>query len=152
MFGLILYAIIAFVIALTANWVRSLFTKTGSIGDAPAAGRILVLWLVVMAMPYGWVEFQTARHKTEFDDIVDYAAKGKKISGDVLYTKVQHLWGGKAKLLVVTQETEEWGGTYRDLYQLVCTQDDKNRWELEEVRPINTSKGDSAGFVFPPYW
>lgn len=151
MFGLILYAGIAFVIALVSNWISSLFTKAGKIGDTPAAGRILVLWLVVMAMPYGWVEFNSVRHKSEFADVLEVAEKKKQITGDFIYCKVQSIWGDRAKLLVVTEEKEDWGGTYRDMYQLICTRDN-GAWDLNEVRPINTSKGDSAGFVFPPYW
>lgn len=150
-FGLILYAGVAFVISLVANWVSSLFTKTGKIGDSPAAGRIAILWLVVMSLPYGWVEFNSARHKSEFTDVIEYAEKKKQIEGEFMYAKVQHLWGDRAKLLVVTEEREEWGGTYRDMYQFICVRD-KDGWELETVKPINTAKGDSAGFVFPPYW
>lgn len=151
MLGFLLYTVMGLVVALAANWIRALFTKAGKIGESPAAGRIGILWLVTLILPYSWVEIQTKRAGSEFDPVIDRAYKLDQIAGTFVYAKVQHAWGSDAKIIVVSEEKEEWGGTYRGLYQLISKKDG-GEWALEEVRPINTLRGDSAGFVFPPYW
>ena len=151
MFGLFLYALVCLVVAVVLVGLRTLVMRVGKIGETSNAIRLAVTWLVVLAIPYVWVEAQTRMHKKEFADIVDQVAEKKLIEGEPAYFKVQSEMNGKAKLLVISTGENTWGGTYRNVYSMRLHQDSKG-WLLESVNPVNTTDGDSAGFTLPPYW
>lgn len=151
MFGLFLYALVCALVAVGLVALRTLVTRVSKIGENSNAVRLVVTWLVVMALPYGWVEVQTRMHKQEFAGIVDQVAEKKLIEGDPAYFKVQSDMNGKARLLVVATGENHWGGTFRNVYGMRLHKDAKG-WLLESVDPINTTDGDSAGFTVPPYW
>lgn len=151
MLGLMLYAIVCFTIAAAFMWLSLIFTKLGSTTDKPAISRLVVLWVFVFAVPYIWVEVCTAIYKKDFDDGVFLASEKGFLEGDLLYYKVRIPFGSTAKIVAVTEIVEDWGGTYRNLYDLEFKRDG-SEWHLSAVVPVNTKDGDAAGFTVPPYW
>lgn len=151
MLGLMLYAIVCFTIAAAFTWLSLMFTKLGSTTDRSAASRLIALWVFVFAVPYIWVEACTAIYKEKFDDGVYLASDKGYMEGDLLYYKVRIPFGNTAKIVAVTEIVEDWGGTYRNLYDLEFERNG-NGWQLSAVIPINTKDGDAAGFTVPPYW
>lgn len=151
MLGLLLYAIVCFTIAGALTWISVLFSKVGSTADKPAVTRLVFLWLAVFALPYGWVEFNTARRSKDFELGVENAVDKGLVTGELAYFKVRNAVGESAKVLVVTDVEDDWGGTYRNLYHLDFEKD-SDGWHVRHVTPLNTKDGDSAGFSVPPYW
>jgi hypothetical protein len=151
MLGALLYGIVCFVIGAVVVWFSLLFTKLGKSAERPMAGRLFSTWILMLALPYIWVEFNTWRSEEEFLSGVDTAAEKGMTNGDFAYLKVKGALGESARVLVVTEGEEEWGGTWRNMYNLDFERDSEG-WKLISVHPVNTQDGDSAGFSFPPYW
>jgi hypothetical protein len=150
-FGLLAYAFAALVVAGALSALVGFFTRVGSSVEKGAGLRILIAWLVCFAGPYVWVEANTAKYAADLEPVVDEAIQKSKIEPDVQFVKVQYAWKDRAKLIVVAKTEEHEWGSYRNLYAVTAVKDGEY-WELDEVIPINTEDGDSAGFSIPPYW
>jgi len=149
--GLIVYALVSLAIAFGILCIRAWFVRVGILGDYPATQRLLLIWVVVFALPYFWVEILTLLKGKEFQKEIAYLAYNEKILGEPLYFKVQYAFGGKGKVVLISTDTSEWGGTFRNIYSISFSHDGKE-WVPERIDEVNTENGDSAGFTFPPYW
>lgn len=151
MFGLFLYSIVCLGAAGLLVLIRGMFTKVGSMGESPNAARLVFTWLVMLALPYGWVEGQTMMHKHEFAEAVHEIEEKGLVTGEAHYYKVQNAMGEHARVILVTTGDLSWGGTYRNVYA-VHLERNGTSWAVSAIDPVNTTDGDSAGFTFPPYW
>jgi len=150
MFGILAYAIVGLVVAGVIQLFRGLITRYNH-GEGGGPLQLVLTWIVVMAIPYVWVEAQTSMHSNEFEPIIEEVAKRELVDGNVAYFKVLYARNDDAKLVVVCNGDYEWGGTYRNIYDLRLSKQGTT-WMLDMVDPVNTSDGDSAGFTVPPYW
>jgi len=150
-FGLLAYAFVALIVAGAISAAVGFFSRVGNAVEKGAAVRILGLWLFCFAAPYVWVEANTAKYAADLEPVVEEAVEKGKIQPDVQFVKVQYAWKDRAKLIVVAKTKEQAWGSYRNLYAVLAKKTD-DYWELDEVIPINTEDGDSAGFTIPPYW
>lgn len=151
MLGLLAYGIVALIAAVVVVGGMSLITKAGAIGDRSNAPRLFVVWLLCFVGPYVWVETNTKLHAANLEHVVEEAVSKQQVEPDVVTTKVQYMLGGKARLIVIARTPEQAWGSYRNLYAVTAVYKD-GTWRLDEVIPVNTEEGDSAGFTFPPYW
>ena len=150
MFGILAYAIVGLVVAGVIQLIRGLLTRFNH-GEGGGPLQLVLTWLVVMAIPYIWVEAQTSMHGDDFQPIVDEVGHKDYVDGEVAYFKVLYSHADRAKLVVVCNGDYQWGGTYRNIYDIILSKEGKS-WVLNTVDPVNTSDGDSAGFTVPPYW
>lgn len=150
MFGLLAYAIVAGIAAAVIQLIRGLLTRNHS-GEGSGPVQLIAVWLIVMAIPYVWVEWQTRSRGQEFSSIVDEVYEREFVDGAPAYYKVIYANDEHARLVLVCNGEYHWGGTYRNLYNLLLSRD-KDQWVLSAVDAVNTADGDSAGFTIPPYW
>jgi hypothetical protein len=151
MFGLLAYGIGCLVLSFGLIWLKTLVTGTGKTAETPVAFRVLVVWLFLFFIPYGWVEYQTRSHSETVEPLVEEAVESGGIDGELLYFKVQSLRADSGRAVVVSEVADTWGGTYRNLYVLHLHKDEKG-WFVEDIEKVNTKEGDAAGFTVPPYW
>lgn len=151
MLGLLAYGIFALIAAVLFVGALSLITKVGTLGDRSNGARLILTWAFCMVAPYVWVEIQTKMHQSELEHVVDQAVAARKVEPDVVMTKVQYALKGRARLIVIARTPEQEWGSYRNIYAITANYDGEH-WRLDEVIPINTEEGDSAGFTIPPYW
>ncbi|MCH8273627.1 MAG: hypothetical protein IH851_02420 [Armatimonadetes bacterium] len=151
MFGLFIYAVLCFAVALALISVWSVMRRVSTSGDRPMAPRLLVAWILLLALPYVGVEIQTALYGDQFADQVNEALESGLIEGDTLYYRVQNGLGSQAQLVLVAHVGEDWGGTYRNIYRIRMVREGA-QWSLVGVEPVDVSEGPSGGFTIPPYW
>jgi hypothetical protein len=151
MFGLLAYCMVGLVVACVVQVARAFLTRLGSMSEGSNPLRLVLTWLVVMAIPYLWVEGQTAMHGPQFEPLVFDLYDKNMVDGDVAYYKVLYAWHDKASVVLVCNGDYQWGGTYRNIYKATFARDSVG-WTLQKLTAVNTSEGDSAGFTIPPYW
>ena len=151
MFGLLLYTVVCFGIALMLVCVRSLFTKVGTMGDKPVFFKLFAWWVILCIAPYGWVEWQTRQHGKEFATAVDQLADRGQIRGTPLYWKVRSFGTDRSTIFVVSKVVANWGGTHRNLYRAEMFKQN-GKWKTDSIAAVNSDDGDEAGFTVPPYW
>ncbi|HWP31863.1 MAG TPA: hypothetical protein VNK96_09120 [Fimbriimonadales bacterium] len=149
--GLIFYALVSLAITFGILVIRAWFTRVGILGEHPATQRLLMIWIIVFALPYIWVEVLTFWKGKEFEEEISYIAYSEKILGEPLYYKVQYAFRGTGKVILIAEDTSEWGGTFRNIYSISFSHNGKG-WVAKRIDEVNTEDGDSAGFTFPPYW
>ncbi len=152
MFGVALYALLCLAGALIAISVWNLFRSVADAGERSSAPRLLLIWILFLALPYLAVEAQTALYAKRVENSVLEAFNQQWVEGDLIYYKVQHILGGRAQLIVVTHTTSPWwSGTYRNVYKLKAKRYGTT-WHVVSVDPIDTMENPSHVFTFPPYW
>ncbi|KAA0224719.1 MAG: hypothetical protein AKCLJLPJ_01706 [Fimbriimonadales bacterium] len=151
MFGLLFYAAACLFVAFLLVGVTRMFTKVSKIGDNPIALKLAITWVVLLAIPYIWVEVQTAMHRKDFETVIAELADAGSLSGEPTFFRVQYEFGDRASLVVVSEVTEDWGGTARNIYRVVVQKED-GEWSNAEVIPVRTDSGEADGFTVPPYW
>jgi hypothetical protein len=151
MLGLLAYGIFALVAAVLLVGGLSLVTKVGSLGDRSNGTRLILTWAFCFIAPYVWVEANTRLHAADLEHVVEEAVAKRKVEPDVVTTKVQYAMRGRARVIVIARTPEEEWGSYRNIYAITANFDGEH-WQLDDVVPINTEEGDSAGFTIPPYW
>lgn len=151
MLGLLAYGIFALIAAILFVGALSLVTRVGTLGDRSNGSRLILAWAFCFVAPYVWVETNTRLHAADLEHVVEEAVTKRKVEPDVITTKVQYAMRRRARLIVIARTPEEKWGSYRNIYALTANYDGE-KWQLDEVIPINTVEGDSAGFTIPPYW
>lgn len=151
MLGLLAYGIAALIAAVVAVGVFSMLTKVGSLGDRSNGPRLLIAWVLCFFLPYLWVEVNTKMYAEDLEHVVNEAVEKRKVEPDVVTMKVQYALKGRARLIVIARTPEQEWGSYRNVYVITANYDGKV-WQMDEVTPVNTEDGDSAGFTLPPYW
>ncbi|RIJ96132.1 MAG: hypothetical protein DCC45_07730 [Armatimonadetes bacterium] len=152
MFGLLFYAAACLFVAFLLVGVTRMFTKVSKIGDNPIALKLAITWVVLLAIPYIWVEVQTAMHRKDFETVIAELADAGSLSGEPTFFRVQYEFGDRASLVVVSEVTEDWGGTARNIYRVVVQTAERptasrcrptGRYPLHEV--IDTHLSESLG-------
>ncbi|MEA2552648.1 MAG: hypothetical protein QOJ65_824 [Fimbriimonadaceae bacterium] len=148
----IAYTIACFIIAalLTCGYV---LTRPVHVRDEMRSWRVmLALFALCFAGPYLYNEVLTRIHGPELEKALKTAYADLPINGGhMIYYKVTSFGGNEAKVLLVSEEKMEWGGTDHPQISLVLQKQGKS-WKTISYKVLNSERLNKETYVFPVYW
>ena len=147
----IAYTLATFAVAalLTCGYV---LTRPIHIRDEMRSWRVLLLlFAVCFGGPYAYNEILTQMHGENVEKAVKAAYKETPFQGPILYYKVTSYRGDKAKVLVVAEEKQDWGGTDHPMMTFTLEKNGKG-WKTTAYKVLNSERLDRESYVFPVYW
>src|SRR5687768_1202096 len=110
MFGLAFYIGACLVVAALITLAHSMMRPIHSKGDAKSWKVLLVVLIVCITGPYGYVETLTRIVGGDMKDAVEEGFTESGIYGKLQYYRVVSFAGDTARVIAVAEEKQEWGG------------------------------------------
>lgn len=151
MLAAIVYSLGTFVAAavLTMLWV---LTRPVHARDEMRSWRtLLALFILCFSGPYLYNEALTRVYGPEIEKAVQAGYMDVPLDGPLQYFKVTSVKDNKARVLVVAEEKQDWGGRDRPMVSLLLTKD-KGKWKSTSFRILNSWRLNRETYVFPIYW
>lgn len=120
--------------------------------DELKSWRVMIfLSIFIGVTPYGAIEVLTRIVGGPMADAVESAVDDAGIKGKLNYYKVVWFTGDHARVLAITEEPADWGGTERPVIR-VKLEKDGEEWRAVTYDIANSVERNKDGIVFPPYW
>lgn len=145
----LLYLGITSVIGIVLAFFLSLF-RSSSKHDVSPARTFLGCFLFAVFGPFLYVEITTKVVGEKLHDVVAKGYDASPLIGPIQYSKITWYTGKKARVLVVAEEKDKWGGKDRPVLELNLSNADGN-WQIDSSKVLICSRLDQDGLVFPPY-
>lgn len=151
MLAAIVYSLGCFVIAsvLTFLWA---ITRPIKMRDEMRSWRVLLFTFgLSFLLPYGYNETLTRVFGDQLQEAIEDGYARIPIDGPLQYYKVTEFKKGKARVLVVAQERQEWGGVDRPMVWIDLVKEE-GRWRTDSYKIANSLKFNREQYIFPVYW
>lgn len=112
---------------------------------------MLLVWLLVIGAPYGFVEMQTKKHRIELDQAIKNAYSEADIRGNLKYYKIVSFRDNKARALVVGEEESEVAGIEHPVVSVELTKTSEG-WTAESYSILASGRLNQDKLVLPPYF
>lgn len=111
----------------------------------------LVMFVLTIAGPYIYADGLTRYVGPEIADSVDEAVWEAGVEGRLQYYRIVKFDGEKARVIAVSEEDADWGGTERPVVAMSLGKG-KHGWEVESVKVVNSDSRNADGWTFPPFF
>ena len=152
MLGMIGYLVAAFFVAIILTIGISLFRPIKRHDDFLSWRILVVVYLLVVFAPYGWVEYLTRTHGQDMDKAVMKVVNAKTNGGKLDYYKVVKYSDGSARVIAVVVERSKWGGDERPVLAMTLEPDEEETWVPTEYRFVNSDERNKDSATLPPYY
>lgn len=151
MIGFLGYGIAAFAIAVVMTMLYSLFRPIKKNDEVLSWRVLLVLYVITLAAPYGYVEAMTAMYGEDLKDVVKQTAYDATKESELLYFKVLTFKDNKARVIATNREASFWGGKERSVMAINLEKTD-GKWEAVEFNWVTSDQRNKDSITLPPYW
>jgi hypothetical protein len=151
MLGFLGYGIAGFAVAVVLTLLYSLFRPIRK-NDAVMSWRVLiVLYIITLAAPYGYVEAMTYLYGKDLKEVVKETAFDATKESEFLYFKVLTFEEDKARVIAANKELSFWGGHERSVLAINLEKTD-GKWEAVEYNWVTSYQRNKDSISLPPYW
>ncbi len=106
--------------------------------------------LFTFTAPFAYVEILTKMKGNEIKDAVALGYQDMPIEGGLHYFRILSWSGDRAKVLVVGEEKESWGGLDRPMATLILSRE-RQGWKTDNFNMLHSERLDKDSIMFPPY-
>lgn len=110
-----------------------------------------VMFVLAIAGPYGYADIMTRYVGPEIAPYVDEAVFEAGVEGKLRYYRIVKFDGKMARVIAVSEEPADWGGTERPVVAMSISKG-KDGWELESVKVVHSDSRNADGWTFPPFF
>lgn len=150
MLAWIIYAVVAFFVALILTFVYTAVRPLPTRADTNPAKSLIVMYILTVGGPFAYVEANTHRLGPKVEHQIKEAWEDAPIDGKIQYYRVMWSWKDRASAIAVGEEPTKWGGTDRPVLQVNLARVN-DTWKLTDSKVIISEKLDKDSFIFPPY-
>lgn len=111
----------------------------------------IFMFLLTFLGPYGWTEYLTRANGDKLKAAVEDGLFSANIGGDMRYFRVVKFSEKEAKVIAVSKEPSDWGGTERPVVSMTIVPGKKS-WELDSFKVVNSDSRNADGWTFPPFY
>ena len=151
MLGMIGYLIAAFVVSIVITILFSLFRPIKRHDDFLSWRVLIIVYIFVIFIPYGYVEMITNKHGAPMADAVQLVVDAKTKQGKLDYYKIVKYQEGSARVIAVCVEKSKWGGDDRPILAMTLEKTEEG-WEPTEYRFVYSDDRNRDSSTLPPYW
>jgi hypothetical protein len=151
MIPVLFYGAGCFAIAMILTIIVAMFKPIQTRDDWKSWRTFTVMMILTAIAPYMWAEGLTAKYGGTMKKTVEGVLYDAEIDGPLEFYKVIWFKDNKARVLAVSTEQANWGGTDRPLVAMTLVKKG-DKWALETYRVVRSDERNEDGFSFPPYF
>ncbi len=145
------YGFACFGIALVCTTLSTLLRPIRSRDDHASWRSLAFFFIVCLAAPYGYHAVLTRLYGSQVVPVAREKLSHTEFGGQFRYARVLGLRGDRARVLVVTTETDEsWGGVDRPM-ATVKLRRSNGAWAADSYKIVSSARLNKEGWIFPPY-
>lgn len=152
MLSLLVYLVACAFVSVIISTVYLAFRPMKNIDEQVKPWTImLILFLLTLGAPYGFVEAQTKKHKSELATAVNDAFNRSDVKGGIKYWKIVSFSESKAKVLIVGEEDNDVSGKEHPVVSVELSKG-KDGWNAESYAVLASTRLNQDRLVLPPYF
>lgn len=151
MLGLFFYVAGCVFVAIVLTIIYSMFRTVQSRDDYKSWRVILIFFILVFFGPYGYDEYLTRAAGPSLKDAVVDGLLDAGVKGEINYWRVISTKNNTARVIAVTTEHQDWGGTERPVVAITVKKDAKG-WHSDTYLVVNSVSRNADSYTFPPYY
>jgi hypothetical protein len=151
MLGLFFYTAACVGVAIVLTFIYSMFRSVQSRDDYKSWRVMAIFFVLTFLAPYGYNEYLTRTASPGLKDAVLDGLFDADVKGDLNYFRIVSVKGDTARVIAVTTEHQDWGGTERPVVALTMKKDAKG-WKSDTFLVVNSVSRNADSYTFPPYY
>ncbi len=151
MLGLFFYTAMAAIASVLLTFIYSMFRTVKSRDEYKSWKIMVIFFALVFFGPYGYNEFLTRKLGPGLKSAVADALYDAGVNGKINYFRVVSTKGDTARVVAVTTENQDWGGTERPVVAVTVKKDPKG-WKSDTYIVVNSISRNADSYTFPPYF
>lgn len=152
MLGTIFYAIGCFAVAAVISSLLIMMKPVHVRDESKPWVTFILVYLVVLAAPYGYCEFLTRQYGQAIEPAVKKAYASVNCNGPMRYFRLTSYHGHVAKALLVGSDKADWGGMESPVISVTLNKSSDGSWQAESYKVLSSGRLNQDCFVFPPYY
>lgn len=151
MFGLTLYIGGCLIVAALVTLFHSMMRPVHSKGDSKSWRVLLVVFILCVTGPYGYVEILTRSVGKPMKQAVLEGMADAGIRGPMDYYKVLGYQGSSARVVAVATERQDWGGSDRPVVEMTLKKSG-SKWSADSFDIVFSDRMNRDRSTLPPFW
>ncbi len=151
MLGLFFYTAMCAIGSVVLTFIYSMLRTVQSRDEYKSWRVMAIFFALTFSGPYLYNEYLTRKLGTGVKDAVADALFDAGVDGKISYYRVVSQKGDTARVVAVTTESQDWGGTERPVIAVTVKKDPKG-WKSETFLVVNSVSRNADSYTFPPYY